>query len=129
VAQTDIGFMNVKLNHNHEPDRRLNVRYPIQGQMVIETDQGTYNVNPVNLSFAGVQFKGSDLPLVHTPGTMRLKVEGLREAVKAEVRITRNQATQGAALFIVPHASLVHCIAWLAIRNQDEKPSCGSVNS
>lgn len=103
-----------KSTPDHNPDRRLNVRYPVHGSLMLDIEQDRYQARPVNLSFAGIMFKAKRLPPADSLGVLQLIIDGFDETIVAGVRFIWTDADHGAAMFIYPPASLVRCIDWLA---------------
>lgn len=108
---------------DHKPDRRLNVRYPVRGSLMIDVERERYKARPVNLSFAGIMFEGNRLPPADAQGVLQLIIDGFDEIIVAGVRFIWVREDCAAAMFIYPPASLVRCVEWLANRRAKNESS------
>ncbi len=99
---------------DHQPSQRWYKRYPVEGSLVLETSDGRYEGQPINLSLSGILFKAVQLPPVDTTGTMTLGIYGFKEGIVSKVRVMRSDGIHAAAIFLFPDVTLAKCIEWLS---------------
>ena len=103
-----------------DPERRRHARYRVHGSLVLETEQGRYEVAPVDLGLGGILFQGDRLPPVHSKGRMRLTIDDFSESITGEVQVIDIRGTLAAGVFLLPWTVLTGFIVWLDSRARDE---------
>ena len=104
---------------DYQSDRRLSVRYPVHGSLVLDTAEKRYKALPVDLSLGGILSQAERVPPVDTLALLQLHVDGFGENIITNVRVIRSHDALAAAVFVFRPESLVKCIGWLASKDRE----------
>ncbi len=90
--------------------------YPVDGVMVLRTDQDWYIGRPLRLSQSGVLFTADLMPREGTEAALSLDIVGVQQIITARTRVIRIVHDVGAASFRTAPAGLSQCFELLAAR-------------